>query len=252
MKLYINWNRHSYANRNLKINWPNPWYGILKKVLPPLGGQRVHCFLTFVCNLDCGYCTLKFADGEMPVSDTMTLEEWKEVLGKQFPRPIKEVIISGGEPMLMPYFSDLVNWLLHDQKKFVCVFSNLMTTGGLEVKPSVRYRIHATYHHSAKLERFEKHLALYQKKYRVNIDEIMNDDTPKLVTQSWRKPYIEKAETEYCRGFFYSPEGRLFTNFNTIDRHYAKINVEYKGYSENQFRKERQDRSLKVIPTSGL
>lgn len=244
----LNWNRHSYAFRNARVNWSNPWYGILKKLYQPWGGQRVHCFLTFRCNLDCGYCTLKFADGEMPVSEELTLDEWKEILSNQFPRPIKEVILSGGEPMLMPYFSELVNWLL-DEGKFVCIFSNLLTSNGLKVKPNVRYRIHATYHKSGNLDRFNKNLEKYSKKYRVNVDEIGGQP---LVSGSWNKRYVDLSDTQYCIGFFYSPDGRLMTNFDTLTRQYAKKMIDFKGFSENRFRKERKELSLEQVPTSGI
>lgn len=243
--MFLNWNKYSYTVRHYRINLRSPWYGLLKKFKT---GERIQCFLTFRCNLDCGYCTLKFADGEMPVSDELTLDEWKEILSNQFPRPIKEVVISGGEPMLMPYFSELVNYLL-DRNIFVCIYSNLLTSNGLKVNPSVRYRIHATYHKSANLKHFKRNLAIYRQKYRVNVDEIGGQP---VVTGSWDKRYVDLSDTHFCRGFFYAPDGRLITNFNTLTRQYAKTMLKYKQYSENQYRNERKELALKCVPTSGI
>lgn len=242
-KIYFNWNRN--PNTNNWINLSDPRYGLMKRLRR---GFRVQLFLTFKCNLDCGYCTLKFADGEMPVSETMQLEDWQHVITDHFPHKIREVVLTGGEPMILPYYSELVNWML-SRGLFVTVYSNLMTSGGLKVNPSYRYRIASTYHHSASKEKFEKMLEKYREKYRVDIEEI--GDTKKIEA-SHLKPYSSLEYTEECRGFFYTPEGRLFTNFNQMIRHYAKVNEQYAKESENLFRQERISNSLRIVPTSGV
>jgi len=71
-------------------------------------GDSLLLFLTFRCTLHCDYCALKYIDGKYPKSSEITLSDWKRIV-KSFPRKIREVKITGGEPMIMPYFTELVN-----------------------------------------------------------------------------------------------------------------------------------------------
>jgi organic radical activating enzyme len=244
--MYINWNPYEYANRHFLPNWGDPWYGLLKKFKR---GERIIAFLTFRCNLDCGYCTLKFTDGKMPESDEMNLEHWQEIVRNQFPRPIKEVTLSGGEPMLVPYFTEFTNWLL-EQGLFVSIWSNLMTRKGLEVTPSKRYRICATYHHSSPRKKFLENYKEYSKKFRVDVEEI---GTEKWLPMSVLKPYSNLEHSSNCKGFFYAPDGRLYTNFLTIDRQYSKTNQDYIYHSsEGIWRNIRRKNAMAEVLEGGL
>jgi len=156
---------------------------------------------------------LKYIDGKYPVSPEMTLSDWKRII-KSFPRKIREIKITGGEPMLVSYFSELVNWLLAEGY-FVYIISN--TTIKKEFNQSDRVMIRATYHQSAdRDEWFEIH-KWYKERHRIEVDEI---DKGILTTSSTKELcYREYGET--CTGFIYSPEGKLFTVVNEMYRSYT-------------------------------
>ena len=165
-------------------------------------GDSLLLFLTFRCTLHCDYCALKYIDGKYPKSSEITLSDWKRIV-KSFPRKIREVKITGGEPMIMPYFTELVNWLV-DEGYFVLVITNLSIKRNIKI--SDRLLISATNHVSSKVFHSD-----YYKDYRVKVDVIGN--TKELC-------FREYGDT--CTGFIYSPEGRLFTHVNEMYANYTK------------------------------
>jgi len=180
-------------------------YGIRRRLTR---AQSLLLFLTFRCTLKCSYCALKYIDGKYPVCDETTISHWKRIV-KSFPRKIKEIKITGGEPMLMPYFSELVNWLL-DEGYLVLVITNL--TIKRVIKKSDRLLIASTNHKVGKFQ-----LDFYNKEHRVKVDEIA---TQKLDCSNVKDLcYREYGDT--CTGFIYSPEGRLFTHVNEMYQEYV-------------------------------
>ena len=179
-------------------------YGIRRRLTR---AQSLLLFLTFWCTLKCDYCALKYIDGKYPKSDEITLSDWKRIV-KSFPRKIREVKITGGEPMIMPYFTDFVNWLL-DEGYFVLVITNL--TIKKKIKQSDKLLISATRHKNARIWHWTKNYVDYKQKHRVKYDVM--GDTKELC-------FREYGDT--CTGFMYSPEGRLFTHVNEMYKEYTK------------------------------
>ena len=132
--------------KRIKNNW---WTkGIEITVLP-----------TTRCSLRCSYCPMFYAkdntwDGEYPYNkkDECTLEEWKKWF-EDFPFWISQVYISGGEPTLIPWIGDLVNWLV-ERGHHVIMFSNLHNPEVLyKIKKSFRFVYYPTFHaHNIKKE----------------------------------------------------------------------------------------------------
>lgn len=191
-------------------------YGILKRLTKPFR-HKICIFTTFKCTLDCNYCTLKMYNGQMPCSSTLTVDEWMDRV-KTFPLPLREVVISGGEPTIYDGYADLVNRLL-DAGYYVVVNSNL-TVFRDDVNPSHRFRILATYHHSANRIRWEKNYRAYSKKYRVDAVEIGQSDLDYTRTKEFCK--VEEAKT-YSPGFYYGPDGILNTSFWEVLQRYEKV-----------------------------
>ena len=173
-------------------------YGLRRRLVR---GDSLLLFLTFRCTLNCDYCALKYIDGKYPQCSETTISHWKRIV-KSFPRKIKEIKITGGEPMIMTYFDEFVNWLL-DEGYFVLVITNLSIKRN--IKKSDRLLFSATHHESAKVFHSD-----YYKNYRVKIDKI--GSTKDLC-------YREYGDT--CEGFMYSPEGRLFTQVNEMYEEYT-------------------------------
>jgi len=61
-------------------------------------------YLTGKCNLKCGYCY-----GENTKYSHMSLEEYKKVLDFAVETKVKTIELCGGEPLISPYFRDIVS-----------------------------------------------------------------------------------------------------------------------------------------------
>jgi len=86
-------------------------------------------------------------DGKYPYKkgDECTLEEWKEWFEKQ-PFWISQVYITGGEPTLLPWIGELVNFLVN-RGHHVIMFSNLHNPKVLyNIKKSFRFVYYPTFH----------------------------------------------------------------------------------------------------------
>jgi hypothetical protein len=144
-------------------------YGLRKRLRR---GKRIKILLTYRCTLDCDYCTNLAASGTKPKCEEIRLPEWKRIISL-IPN-VREVVITGGEPMLHPDFVGLVDWLL-ESGKFVTVFTNLTMGRGMSIsrdhQRNLRYA--ASYHRSFLLLHFQTHLSLYRKMgFRVDVEEI--------------------------------------------------------------------------------
>ena len=170
-------------------------------------GDSLLLFLTFRCTLHCDYCALKYIDGKYPKSSEITLSDWKRIV-KSFPRKIREVKITGGEPMIMPYFTELVNWLV-DEGYFVLIITNLTVMKLFRLSDKIL--ISATEHKSTNHDKWRLNYEFYKNRHRVKHGVI--GDTKELC-------FREYGDT--CTGFMYSPEGRLFTHVNEMYEEYTK------------------------------
>lgn len=136
-------------------------------------GKMLNINLLYECNLSCAYCSLEIPTGIRPKAKRVGLDDWKNFITDFTSKnKIREVYVSGGEPSLVKYLPDLVNWLIN--KGFhISLFSNLYNTDKLlQIKKSYRFKIQATYHQCDSISRFDEAYKKVIKKHRVDVDEI--------------------------------------------------------------------------------
>ncbi len=73
----------------------------ISKILP------MHIYLTNNCNLKCIHCYMKSGK---PLRDELSIEDWRDILGGFIEYGGKELSISGGEPLSVNFFPDLISW----------------------------------------------------------------------------------------------------------------------------------------------
>jgi len=112
-------------------------------------GMVVVIIPSYVCNFSCSYCIRDVM--EMDRKPDLGLEKWKEFLAdldenlRQGGTKIKEIILSGGEPTLLPYFVELSEWIL--KRWFLTVYTNLSNLQTLKIKNRKLFVV-ASYHSS--------------------------------------------------------------------------------------------------------
>ncbi len=170
-------------------------FGLTKRLR--IGG-KVTIFPSFSCNYSCGYCSLR-VDGTMPSSKPLPFESWKKFL-TDFNQAtldnngLREVILTGGEPTLLPYFVELCHWILFEKKWHLTIFTNLNNYILLKVRPSIRLRIGATYHHHVKPGRFNMIYQKINKVHRIDVEEIIGPGDTKVLPYSNAKPYLTEDQ----------------------------------------------------------
>ena len=116
-------------------------------------GTDLAIVLTTRCNLHCDYCPMFYGSNRYPRFKESTLEEWKEYF-ENYPEWISQIYITGGEPTLVPYLPDLINWLI-ERGHHVILFTNLLNSELLLfIKNSWRFILFPTYHHSDDKDRY--------------------------------------------------------------------------------------------------
>jgi hypothetical protein len=158
-------------------------------------------------------------DGNRPVCDNeISLAGWQRRI-THHPVKVREVVISGGEPMCYSEFVPLVDWLV-SEGYFVTVFTNLTMLSGLDMQPSYRIRLAASYHRSFDVVEWRKHLVLYRQHFRVDPEEV---DTRMIAGSIWKSTLPCADHSRYfteipcgrqggmcqCIGDVYSPDGVL-------------------------------------------
>ena len=136
-------------------------------------GKMLNINLLYECNLSCSYCSLEMPTGIRPKAKRVGLGEWKDFINDFTSKnKIREVYVSGGEPSIVKYMPELVNWLIG--KGFhVLMFSNLYNPDRiLQINKSYRFKVQATYHQCDDLKRFDEAYKKVIKKHRVDVDEI--------------------------------------------------------------------------------
>jgi len=145
---------------------------IYEKLLKLKRGVRIQISITFRCNFNCPNCCQKFATGKRPVCNESSLHDWEDFFLNKFPYKIKEVYVSGGEPTLMPYFPELVNWLL-TQGYFVKIYTNIKRLNVLlKMKRSRRLKIVTTYYKGHDLNKFLNSYNILKRKYEMIVEEM--------------------------------------------------------------------------------
>jgi hypothetical protein len=138
-------------------------------------GCKLAINVTYRCSLNCSYCGLALQTGQRPQSKESTLEEWKQFIDMfTTTTKVREVMVSGGEPTLIKWLPDFVNWLVSEKGLHVTVLTHFRSIVPLiEIKPHYRLQITATYHHQDDLIRFMAvYKGLVDAGHRVNVDEI--------------------------------------------------------------------------------
>lgn len=177
-------------------------YGILRRFKR---GITIGISLTFNCNYHCHYCTLRM--GNLRHETHLSLQDWKLIIAT-FPVRIKEIFITGGEPTIMPYFSDLVNWIT-DRRTLVTIFTNLYNLTD-NLNPSPYLRINATYHHHVdEIDFRHNYNEMKRRGFQITVDEIGYQ----LLYFSDLKPEITdiddlKLDNDKLR---ISPSGHIYT-----------------------------------------
>lgn len=198
-------------------------YGLQKRLSR---GVDLVIYLTFACNYKCSYCGLKmpisypdpvmaFPDGPMEKTK-LTVEGWKDFI-TNFPIKIREIKLTGGEPVFYNGFIQLSNWIL-EQGYFLHINTNLSTTYKLtHINPSSRLYIQATYHPSeTPLSGFLYNQERVSEEHRVETQQI-----GKVVEQGMRKiPWstMEDAKKTFKRTLVVAPDGAIYTSCYNVVR----------------------------------
>jgi len=140
-------------------------YYLIKKLRR---GMSVSIFPSWGCNYKCDYCLLR-TDGIFPEGEMLSLDSWKGFLNdldtcyrNSEGRGIKEICLLGGEPTLLPYFTDLCHWILFEKRWMLMIYTNMSNLKTLEIKPSMLLRIEATYHYQ------HNHIKYHERYKKVN------------------------------------------------------------------------------------
>ncbi len=81
----------------------------------------IHLELTYKCNLKCTHCYIN----QECVENELGLEQWKRACDIFISNGIFLFVISGGEPLVVPYFLELYSYLWNKGAKII-IFSNLL------------------------------------------------------------------------------------------------------------------------------
>jgi len=166
------------------MNWNYNRFKTYGKSLWFRKGRSILVNLTFRCNLSCEYCNMILTTGKIQMHDH-DLEFWKAKI-ENFTtiHKTKEVMVSGGEPTLIPWLPEFLQWLL-DKGFHVLVLSNgFKVERLLEVKPHYRLQYSFSYHHDTPYaEMKHKYDILRMRGYRINIKEL-KDGKPKMFSHS--------------------------------------------------------------------
>ena len=175
------------------------------KTLKLRRGVSIDIYPSFLCNLSCCYCALKIPNGKYPDRGyEMSLQEWKDFINN-FPVKIKEVCITGGEPGLWKGIAELTNWLL-DEGYHVKIFSNLTVIAKfLEIKPSYRFIISATFHHGQNSYNFSQKYKVLSKLFRIDVYEFGG----RVLDFSMPHKMFHTTKDFPQGGFKISPDGQI-------------------------------------------
>ena len=184
----LRFNRKNYNEHNTK---KNHWWQ---------KGTDLAAVLTGRCNLHCDYCPMFFYSDSYPYPSKeyeCGLEEWKQYF-EFFPDWLSQIYLTGGEPTLMPWLPDLVNWLV-DRGHHVILFSNLLKPEVLyPIKKNFRFILYPTFHKGQdKPERYAEAMRKLKENtdFRIYSQEMSGEHTFKwskhkqLFTAEWYEQF---------------------------------------------------------------
>ncbi len=161
-------------------------------------GIRVSILPSYACNYSCSYCGRQMDAN--PKAKLKTLEEWKRYLidlDKTFKLDrsrIKEIILTGGEPTILPYFTELCEFIL--DRWLLTVYTNLSNIHKLRhIRQSTRLIVHATFHpDEANSRLFNHRWKTLDKIHRVVVDEIGERKLSYPYKKTRLKPMVKTAD----------------------------------------------------------
>jgi len=189
-------------------------YGVLKRLRK---GIRIYIYPTLRCTLNCDYCTNLFFDGKRPTSHEIEWKEWMNIINT-FPVKVREVVLSGGEPMLYGNYVELADAIV-SSGRFLTVYTNLTLTKGLDVKPSIRMRLDASFHESVNNKLFFNNLKEYRKKFRVDTNEIEKKEIKGSVVKNKLHTADDMEECLNRRKQGFSPDGKYCNSLREVYDH---------------------------------
>ena len=182
---------------DVKINKPKGrWYS---------RGAWLTLTINTNCNLRCTDCPLWIGNDEFPQWKQYNIEDWKDFI-INLPEWFSLFSICGGEPTLLKWLADFVNWLL-DNGHHVSIYTNLYNVDELlKIKRSSRFIIIATYHHQDDKERFLRNYNLLKNKYRISVREF---ELPMKLPCSERIPHLKGSYTVKFNSYHCAPNAPI-------------------------------------------
>ena len=164
-------------------------------------GIRVTIIPSYVCNYSCSYCGRKMG-GSDPKAGLRSLEEWKRYLTdldgtfKLSRSRLREIVLTGGEPTLLPYFNELCDFIT--ERWLLTVYTNLSDISRLsKLDQTPHLIVHATFHPEfANSILFNKNWRLLDKIHRVVVDEIGQRRLEDPYKKTRLKPFATMEDME--------------------------------------------------------
>lgn len=183
-------------------------FGFMKRLMP---GAKILIYPSFGCNYNCSYCSTK--TGEQVAYMPKSLMFWKDKL-EDFDTAldsaggIREIVISGGEPTMLPFFIRFLNWLLHEKKWYVTLITNLSNLKLAEIKPSIRLRVVATFHSECVIPAdYKLRYDMLSKIHRIDSQEL---ETDKFEFTKVRKEILDCDYIESTKIIRIAPDGSIY------------------------------------------
>lgn len=192
-------------------------------------GCVICLYTTYKCNLRCPYCInhLLVSDDIKGMLSCPEIGPWGWYdLISNFPVPVKEIFLSGGDPMLYPNISRLVDVLLQTGAHVV-LFTNMMTRRKITAR-SRRFRIQATLHESAGKERFYDNVEYYRQQHHQVHVELFGTKAKK----GQRTIKTKETDIDECRElkrFKFTPDGKLWISDSHLSDTYYRRPDENNG-----------------------
>lgn len=138
-------------------------------------GMCLAAVLTARCNFHCSYCPMFLSDKKYPRFDECTLEDWINYFTK-FPEWLSQIFITGGEPTLLPWLADLINFLTR-RGHHVCLFSNLAIVENLfRIEKTFKFVLIPTFHPEYdSAERFKFAMKRLEGRFRILPQEMESE-----------------------------------------------------------------------------
>lgn len=205
-------------------------YGLRKRFHE---GIRLYVMPTFECTLDCAYCSTKMISGKLPEFTGTSFDHLIYEINNFF-LPVREVVISGGEPFLYDRIDELINFLT--SKFFVTVQSNASILRNIEnIRQTSKLLFSCSYHQSElNINIFEKNIKkLCDHGFRVVVVDTEGAGIDSDVSEYIRDSREIKDECMDEFRWVIAPNGKKFGTFRDMFQSVEKLNKEKLGEIDN-------------------